>query len=87
MKSHRLTSLPVLCLTLFGAAIPVTTSAGVIQRTDFCPGEGTAQCGGCPEKMPGTAVRAPKTPELSERRPKNVRDRWKSPHRNLSTSN
>jgi hypothetical protein len=85
--SRRLTRLPILWLALFGIAIPAITSAGVIRRTDFCPGEGTAQCGECPEKMTGTAVRAPKTPELSERKPKTVRDRWRSPHRNLSTTN
>ena len=87
MVSRRLTRLPVLWLALLGIAIPAISSAGVIQRRDFCPGEGTAQCGECPEKMAGSAVRAPKAPELNDRRPKNVRDRWRSPHRNLSTTN
>jgi hypothetical protein len=82
---RRLIRLPVLWLALFGIAIPAITSADVIQRRDFCPGDG-AQCGECPEKGTGSVVRAPKTPELSERRPKNVRDRWRSPHRNLSTT-
>jgi hypothetical protein len=85
--SRRLIRLPVLWLALLGTAIPAITSAGVIQRRDFCPGEGTAQCGECPEKGTGPVVRAPKSPELSERRPKTSRDRWRSPHRNLSTTN
>jgi hypothetical protein len=86
MKSRRLNRLPVLWLALFGAAIPTITSAGVTQRSSYCPGDGTAQCGECPEKGTGSAVPAPKTPVLNERKPSKVRDRWRSPHRNLSTT-
>jgi hypothetical protein len=80
----RLTRQLILCLAMFSVAIPAVTLAAATQRSDFSPDQRATSYGGCPEKA---GVGSSTTPASPERRPRTVRDRWKSPHRNLSTSN
>jgi len=70
---------------MFSIAIPAVSLAAVTQRSDYCPDQRTRPCSDCPEKSPGVGSSTP--PASSDRKPRNVRDRWRSPYRNLSTTN
>jgi hypothetical protein len=75
VTSRRLTGLLIASIAVFSVAIPSITSAAAIQRDRKLI-----------DPDPVATCPVPTTPATTERRPKTVRDRWRSPHRNLSTT-
>jgi hypothetical protein len=86
MTSRRLTTLLIASLALSSVTIPAIARTSSPQRTDWCSDEASPPSGLVIGREPTAAIPAP-PPKSKDRRPIPVRDRWRSPHRNLSLGN
>ncbi len=83
MTSRYLTRLLIASLAMFSVAIPATARTSSSQHGEWCSDEATPPGTVAPGRGPLAAIPAP--PSTSkERRPLPIRNRWRSPNRNLS---